>query len=219
MVTSRVIKAEVEGVLDYLVESEIALHVNTVSNELGSVSWRRFGSAERFLPNRGRPSTSDYRGWLVAGDYSAVLYDGALIQLTYQVDGAMLTTHRLAYVPPPFHMDVDMLQSFPLVDVFDLYAQGSTTDVVLSTVLRFDFDSAAAREGHPASHLTLNHPDCRIACIAPVRVGLFFEFVFRHFYYSLWRAHPFFGGLPKSGWGRVSATEGERQGIHMSWPH
>lgn len=217
MTTTRAIRGEVQTLLDYLIQAEIALYANPLAEYSGTLTWP-LDEVGEFLPNRGSPASTDYRHWLASNQYSAVLSDGALLQLSYGVEGRELTSHRLAYVPSPFEFDPMLLATEPLVDLFDAHADGHTSTVVMKTTVRFDFDRSAAREGHPASHLTINVPSCRVACAAPLRVGQFVSFIFRHFYPELWHAHPFFDGLPKAGWGDKTVTDSEMRGVHLMWP-
>lgn len=216
MTTARTVETDVRNFLDYLLDSEVALYTNPVVNQRGRVSWRLGNQGAEFLPNRRLPAASDYRHWLEAGAYSAVLSDGALLQMTYEFEGHQLVAHRLAYVPCPFDVEPDLLASEPLVEVYDLHAEGHAHSVVLGTVVRFDFDRSSARRGHSASHLTINGPTCRIPCAAPVRVGQFSDFVFRHFYPSVAAAHPYLLSAAAT-WGERTVTDEESGRLHMSW--
>jgi hypothetical protein len=105
----------------------------------------------------------------------------------------------------------------PLLDVFDLYADSHTRDVVLDTVVRFDYDPDNAAPGHPAVHMTINATHCRIACAAPMRVGQFADFIFRHFYPEIWELHPYFSRLPRSDFGERTVTQEEAERVHVAW--
>lgn len=216
VLTGRVIRSEIENVLAYLLDVGIAVYTNTVREENGVVTWHRTVCAP-FLVQRQRPTSLDYRNWLWCSDYSAILFDGSLIQISYEVVAGSLAAHRLAYIPCPFEFDRRLLREEPLLDVFDLYAAGSTSDVVLRSLVRFDFDPVNATPGHPASHLSINATECRIACVAPLRLGQFLDFILRHFYPTLWGLHPYFEKLPTRGWGGMTVTPVERQRPHLMW--
>ena len=179
MVTPRAIRTEIENALAYLIGAEIALYTNPVIDEHGRVTWRSARPVGKFMRGRALPTALDYRHWIDVGAYSALLMDGSLLQLSYDFAGNDLVGHRLAYVPCPFNVDRDLLELEPPVDVFDLYAGGHTSEVILRTVIRFDFDLESTRPEHPATHLTINSPDCRIGCVAPLGVGRFIDFIFR----------------------------------------
>lgn len=214
--TSRATQTELKNLLDYLVDSEIALYTNTVRTVDGVVSWQPYVSSTRFLSKR-RSMTSAYRHWIKTGAYSAVLADGSLLQFTYEFAGSSLIRHRLAYVPCPFTVDAALLQTEAILDVFDLYADGRTEDVVLHTTVRFDFDLSQAGPEHPAAHLTINGAECRVPCAGPLRIGQFVDFVFRNFYPDLWRTHPYLRKLPKSPVGARTVSDDEMQRLHVSW--
>lgn len=213
--TSRVVQTEIQNLLNYLIEQDIALYAQPVVARSDVVSWPQgHGSS---LPIRDVPTITDYRDWLSANAYSAVLLDGALLQLTYECIGRELTAHRLAYVPAPFAMDQELLAQEPLLDVFDSYAAGSTADVVLATTIRFDYDPETATAGHPATHLTINSACCRIACAGPLRLGRFIQFVFGHFYPELVQEHTYLRSLATLGWAERTITDDEVEGPHMAW--
>lgn len=215
--TSRAVREEIDNFLAYLLRSEIALSTNMVSEDGTRVSWHSFHKEAGFLVNREHPSIADYRHWVEHGAYSAILFDGSLLQITFDVDGQEIIGHRLAYIPAPFSMDVQFLQSEPLVDVIDFYAAGPARDVILHSALRFDYDPLAAAPGHPAAHFTVNSTDCRIACAAPLRLGHFADFVFRNFYPALWAANPYLHGLSRKDWGQRTVTRDEVAQIHFHW--
>jgi len=216
--TSRVVHDEIDNLLDYLVYSEIALHANPVRNEGGRVSWRGFAPYGKFLESREPESVATYRAWLEAGAYSALLFDGALLQVTYDFVGHHLIAHRLAWVPCPFMVDLELLQLESPLEIVDLYAAGNAVDVVLRTTIRFDYDiEGGGNADHPAAHLSVNSSECRIACAAPLRLGHFVDFVFRNFYPDFWRAHPYLGGLSRKAWGPHTVTDEETNRLHVSW--
>jgi len=217
MTTSRAVHTEIENLLAYLLDSQIALTTNPVVNYDGRVTWPARGGSP--LPAKKRmPTLSDYRSWLGKGVYSAVLLDGALIQLTYDYAAInMLTGHRLAYVPCPFNVDHELLNELPFEDVMDLYSGDSADNVLLSSTVRFDYDAGRAGVGHPAAHLTFNTPSCRIACAEPMRLGRFVEFVFRNFYPHLWSIHPYLGQVSSRALSDRTITEDEAEGPHVMW--
>lgn len=216
MATPRALATEIKNLLTFLIEAEIALYINPVVELGGQVTWGSSRPPGKLTTGTRAVTSLEYRNWLDSGAYSVLLFDGALLQLSYHFDGRQLTAHRLAYVPPPFEFDRDLLLREEPVDLFDVYADGPSTDVVLRTVVRFDFDRFAAEPGHPASHLTINSADCRIACASPMGAGRFFDFVFRHFYPHLYDAHPYLHA-DRSRWDESTLTTAERETPHISW--
>lgn len=98
--------------------------------------------------------------------------------------------HRLAYMPCPYDVAAELLAQESLLDAIELY--DGSSDILLRSQLRFDFDPRASAPGHPAAHFTFNSPHCRIACVAPVHIMRFLDFVFRHSYPAQRRFHESF---------------------------
>ncbi|MEX0983927.1 MAG: DUF2290 domain-containing protein [Actinomycetota bacterium] len=214
---SRVVREEIDLLLAYLNEAALAVYVNYLTRSDEVVSWHVRDRSVEFLPDRDRMTSETYRHWLESGAYSAVLFDGAMLQLSYRFVSNQIVAHRLAWIPSPFEFEPGFLESQPLIDVFDLYAAGPARDVVIRAPIRFDFDVEAARPGHPASHLSINSGHCRIACAAPVGVGQFVRFVFSNFYPDVWRAHPYLASMPTRAIADHTITDDERAALHVYW--
>jgi hypothetical protein len=217
--TARAVAAEVEGLLDYLLESDLAVYVNPVRRNGGEVSWHPVGGSMPFLLQRGPTQVHDYVRWLRGGHYSALLFDGSLLQITYEVIAGFVTRHRLAYVACPFNIDPELLQVGLPSDIADLYEETPASRLNMVTVLRFDYDIETAGPGHPASHLTMNAPECRIPCAGPMRLGRFADFTFRHFYGATWKKHrKFIDNMPKAAIGKKTLAADEATQPHITWP-
>lgn len=214
--SSKGIANDVQNVLDYLQDSELALYTNSVAQGLERVTFHVHDTASAFIFEHSHPGIEQYRLWVRAGAYSAVLPDASLLQLTYDIQGGAVSGHRLAYTPCPYEVDLQLLlEGEPILDVVDLCRD---QDPLMRSPLRFDFDPAVARRGHPATHLTINGLDCRIACVAPIHPLRFVDFVFRHFYPRMWSAHePFFSVAPFRHLGESVLAEDDRRGLHIAW--
>jgi len=209
---------ETSRVLQLLLANELALYVNPVVETNGWVSWPARGDQPPFLRDREPPSIYDYRIWVESGAYSAMLADGALLQISFHFGRNDLLAHRLALVPNPFLMDSERLLLEGPLDLFDEYAQAGAAVVLPRAVVRFDYDIAAIGAGHPAAHLTLNSDSCRVPCAGPLRLGHFIDFVFRHFYpLSLTRC-PALAAISKTRWRQHTYTDDERRLLHLAWP-
>lgn len=222
MLTSRGVQTEMQNLLNYLLESEIAVYTQPVLVSQERVSWRTTKSTIPLLISHGHPSVIDYRHWINNGQYSAILADGALLQLSYSFSGHSLVGHRLVYVPCPYNF-TDLNMPLDPADLLDLYDDCRVTDIVLASAIRFDFDPQRRTRNefhrakfHPDSHITMNSALCRIPCAAPLRLGNFVEFVFKHFYPDLWDSHKYLRGLSREGLDRT-VTEEERFGLHLAW--
>jgi hypothetical protein len=214
--TSRVVTTEIENLLDHLINAGIAIYANPVLDRGGVVSWPRLRGAS--LVQRGVPTLESYRQWVTQSAYSAILFDGSLLQLTYEfVGGNLLVRHRLAYVPFPFDAGREQVQELPVIDLLDLCASEGAAKVALRSAVRFDFDLEAQRTGHPASHLTLNSHSCRIACTAPLRLGRFVRFVFGHFYPYVWEVDSYLPTVSQRSFGDRTITAEEFDDFHLAW--
>jgi hypothetical protein len=222
MVTTRSVGDDVINLLDYLREADIAVYTTTVavteSKFGGQVGWHSYKPGVPFLVNRGDPSLDDYLAWVDSGSYSALLFDGALLQISYDIKDGKISGHRLAYVPCPYRLDAEMVRDDPILDLIELHIDTEPTSMVLHSPVRFDFDPKSASDGHPSAHLTINSTNCRIACMAPMHVGRFADFIFRHFYSGIWNAHiEYFGIGARREIGARSIVDEDRLAPHISW--
>ena len=153
--------------------------------------------------------------WIEAQAYSAVLLDGALLQISFDFVGTDLVGHRLVYFPSPFNYDSALLRDLPILDVVDLYMNSRDELPRLVSPLRFEYDPAGAGPGHPACHLTTISSQCRWAISTPLSPGHFIRFIFQHFYRELYLSHRFLREWPQRASNR-SITEEEEMRLHIS---
>lgn len=216
--TSRALRTDLENALDYLTEAELVLYPNRVASTETSVGWHAHDPGRMFLISHGHTTIEQYLAWVTAGAYTAVLRDGSLLQIAYSVDQSTVVGHRLAYVPCPVEVDENLLLEEALSDVVDLQLLGGHQTISMKSPVRFEYDPSAAKAGHPAAHFSLNGPDCRIACIAPVHPYRFLDFVFRHFYPIYRAAHEgWFGDAAVRQLGQRVISADDRDGVHLSW--
>jgi hypothetical protein len=194
--TSRQLAAQIRNLLIALIDSEIATTINpVVDRKLGPltrITWRPPHGLDRpRLISSVFATVAEYRRLIDEQSFSAVLYDGAIVQLSYDFVGDSLVGHRLCYYPCPFDLDLDLFPSEPIGDIIAFYSESKDISVNLRSPLRFDYDEANAKMGHPSVHMHVIKPDCRWPVTHPLSVGDFVRFVFRHFYPALWSAHNF----------------------------
>lgn len=220
MKSSSDIRNELFLLVRLLQEADIALYINPVaiqflSKGIERVTWASPIAIQSSLFME-EPATIDmYCAWLEGQAFSAILFDGSILQFSYDIKGNSLKSHRLLYFPCPFDVDRDLLTSEPLLDVISLYRGKDDGMVKLRTPFRFDFDSNAQKEGHPAAHLTILWNHCRWAVVAPLSPGHFLRFIFKNFYPHLWDAHDFLRNWPQSFGDRTITTE-EENNLHIS---
>lgn len=218
MTTANALSRGIKDLLNELLGRNLILLPNAVIVVDGTtVTWRSPTPMAKFVDFADYPSIRTYRRWAEAGEYSALLPDAALLQLTYRVAQGEISAHRLAYVPCPYRIDQDYLLTDALGDVLDLHSSEPHEDITMQTAIRLDFDPGSAALGHPTAHLTLNVASCRIACEAPMAPESFLRFVFRNFYKAQYAANAdFFEALPK-GDTNSTVTDDERLEPHVAW--
>ena len=110
MTTVRTIRDQVRNAIDYLRDAELAQFTTEISMGSTMVSWHPLGRDGAFIESFEHPTIDQYLTWLASGDYSALLYDGSLIQLSYEVEDGEVSRHRLSYVPCPYDLDLTLLE-------------------------------------------------------------------------------------------------------------
>jgi hypothetical protein len=200
-------------------EFGLILYPASVSLGPTRVSWHTTSSHPFYKPGD-ETTIAQYLDWVADGHYSAILPDAGLLQLTYDVEGGAVASHRLAYVPCPVTIDAELLQAGePIADLASIQLESQPRgDVLLRTPLRFDYDLAAASEDHPAAHLTVNKDSCRIACVAPMHPYRFIDFVYKHFYPDLRARRPeWFLEASERLLGEAVMADVHRAAPHVMW--
>ncbi len=215
----RAVLSELENCLDLLLNKNIALVKNPVVEEhVGGrirITWRACQSPRLPLTTNEFASVEEYYQYVRHGAYSAILLDGSLLQLSYDVIGMEIVGHRLCYYPCPFEIDVEELRTEPIVDIVELYREAGDEYLRLRSPLRFDYDAQERSLGHPVSHLHMLSPHCRCPVVAPLSIGHFIRFIFKHFYPELWNAHSFLRQW-RQRLGNRTITPIEETGLHFA---
>lgn len=217
MTTANSLARTVRELLGDLFDADLVLLPNPVAVDGDVVMWKSPTPMDQFVDFADYPTVRTYRRWATAGEYSALLPDGALLQLRYTVTDGEISAHRLAFVPCPYRVDPDLLLTEALSDVLDLHAVGSHDDLTMQTTVRFDYDPCSADIGHPSAHLTLNVASCRIASESPMTPAHFIRFVFANFYHAEYQANrTLFDALPTTDL-PSTVTPAERRSPHVAW--
>jgi hypothetical protein len=219
LATTRSVRDDVKEVLDYLQDAELAIFTNEVSFDNSRVSWHTHDPGASFIVNRDHATLDQFCAWVNSAALSAILFDGSLLQITYDVANGEVVRHRLAYVPCPFIIDTELLhEGEALADIIEVYSDNHPEQMALRSPVRFDYDPSAAAPGHPPAHMTINGADCRIACVSPMHVLRFVDFVFRNFYKALHAAHrDFFSQASTRHVGERVLPEDEAGNPHIMW--
>lgn len=221
MITPRAVATELRQVLDALSELKLVAFYNTVSEDSRRVGWHSPVPHEDFLLSRSDLTVRGYLHWLETSQFSALLFDGSLLQVSYDFDGHAIVGHRLAYVPCPADLASrecrELLEEgFPWGDVVRMQLSRSH-EILMKSSLRFDYDPVHAGEDHPETHFTMNSTECRIACATPFRIGRFLDFVFRTFYPEIYADTPYLRGFAMDGWFGGEVADLDRARIHFAW--
>ena len=165
--------------------------INQISANGKSLRWVRNQDLQTMIEAPSK--VEDYRILLGNGDYSYLMNDGGIIQIAFTYDNDRISGHRLLYFPCPFRIDTREIDNIardllPLLDLI-LETQDLPDNFLLRSPIRFDYALRGASDFHPACHMTLNDPDCRIPVRFPLRVHTFIQFVFENFYLTAWE-HP-----------------------------
>lgn len=171
-----------------------------------------------------RFATLDEFGWLLRKrQFSILLFDGSLLQISYKFKRGTLIEHRLCFYPFPLRLDVEELDNylgagFGFLDILEeAFSFGEFKErLSLQSPIRFDYDMERAAANHPASHMHLLRNECRVPVFAPLSVGHFIRFVFRRFYPEQWKEFDFIRGWPCQEFDRTVTVEQERQ-IYLNY--
>jgi len=205
---------------------------SSVIKQLGGneelVSWT--GLANSALAPDQIPRIAEYRYFIATKQYTCVLADGSLLQISYRFRRGQIVWHRLCYQPCPILFGpADIQPQDDLIELVDLFLEDELKSELssaphsphldcrlrLRSPIRFDFDSAGASSGHPAVHVTVNSHHCRIPVFAPLSVGQFLRFVFKNFYPAEWATQQAIQLWPASFQNRTITTDQERE-IHLA---
>jgi hypothetical protein len=144
-------------------------------------------------------SITAYRKMFLGNQFTALMKDGALLQISVDINRDELVGHRFGYYPCPILIpeDFDVLDfdALDLLLIYELEANLQALETGTGPVseqlrmrspLRFDFAPDAATADEPASHVYLVNRDSRIAVQGPLSIGDFVRFIFKHVYQKAW---------------------------------
>lgn len=219
MKTYKKISNSIRNFVDLLISHEIAVIINPViERRTGNdvrITWKS-PTKERLVLNDNEFATvGEYRTILKKQEYTAVLYDGAVLQISFDFDSNQLVGHRMCYYPCPLDIDYQIIRSEPILDAVDLYL-ASRPDIHLRSPLRFDYDSSSAAHRYSKTHVHLNKQNCRFSVAAPISLGHFIHFIFYHFYPDIWQAYGFLREWPKDFYSRT-ITDREEVLLHLAF--
>ena len=146
--------------------------------------------------------------------FSWLLFDGSLLQILYRLRSQNVTFHRYCYIPAPFDIDLRAFSGGEYLDIIEAAGGGNVFEAARRTSFRFDFDPSAQTNQHPAAHVHLNSPACRIPMRGPLSVKEFISFLVRFFYSGVFLPELCGDTLFANA---TTITELEEGGFHLNW--
>lgn len=188
--TTESVRRNIEDLLTRLVEANLVLIPNQVIAQDSRVTWAAPPRRSPLVDFGRRTTIAHYEEWAVSGDFTAMMFDGALIQMSYTFQRNKLVKHRLLYLPCPYAFSEEDLQNYPVEMLLEDAYKTPHAALGMQSPVRFDYAPSDSGTYHPSSHLTLNVSCCRIPISKPLAPMEFIGFVFQHFYFEWWIANP-----------------------------
>jgi hypothetical protein len=196
--TAGELRREIDGLIVVLAETGLLVKSNaTIIESKPPLTWVTWGGTTARSPLGGE-TVAEYRSILRNQQYTALLADGGVLQISFALRGTRLEKHRFCWIPSPVIVSEDEAATTDVAELVDeglldagvrlLDDEPGDEDLLLIAPLRFDYDLAAQHEYHAACHLTFNRPSCRVPVFGPLSLGHFVRFVFRNFYPEQWLA-------------------------------
>lgn len=196
-------RAEVANLAASLLDANLAISINTPAvfnlGNIARVTWPASMNSSGTLSALPFGSILEYRQLVLGNQYTALLNDGALLQISMDLSQNNIVGHRMCYYPCPVIVPPDLdIAEFDQLDLLfleefsaheQLIGSGTTPSHValrLRSPVRFDYAPHAATQSEPASHVHVINEDTRIPVHAAISVGHFVQFVFKHFYPEQW---------------------------------
>lgn len=184
-----------------------------------SIVWATYDPKEYKPAGLVWSSVSEYLSILKSGQYSALLFDGSLLQITVDYSELELVGHRYAYFPCPIvpslvGIDQASAAGLPLDEYLRESIQTAPIEELRSwPTMRFDFVSTEVK-GEPFSHLHLGPEECRLPLLGPLSLFRFFSFLARSFYSN---SPPVTPTIPLGTFVESTLRSAEHDPLHVTW--
>ena len=166
---------------------------------------------------------SEYLKILEYRDYSILMTDGGVIQISLDYAGRQPSGYRYAYVPCPIYFsDADFSlvgdETLPFLEfIEDLNHQDLISRLRIRPAFRFEYDPDVASKDHPSCHVHLGKSSSRIPVSRPIAHEQFFCFVFKNFYPNVFASHSKINGLNSRALRETITVEQKRElHFHLS---
>lgn len=134
---------------------------------------------------------------LRARSFSAILFDGSIIRISYKFYKESLVEYNFLWWPSPFCLDFDETQDLTMDELVESHIDSNSwsENIQMRSPIRFDYDCARDEDFHPASHVHMQDPDCRMRVSHPICLNTFLKFIFCNFYSEKYRSNDFWDDL------------------------
>lgn len=122
------------------------------------------------------------------GAYHCILFDGSIIRAYFKFQENKLLEESLLYWPAPVKFSSEDVERLGIREVVaDIIGNDYCNNEIgkhikMRSPFRYDFDSSNDTEKHPATHIHLQHHECRIGARSPICFNTFVKFIFSNFY-------------------------------------
>ncbi|MBY8039766.1 DUF2290 domain-containing protein [Vibrio fluvialis] len=180
---------------------------------LNEVSW---GNDGYILKDEKFSSISEYCNLVENGQYSVLLNDGALFQISYTLDRNKIVKHRLCWYPCPIQVDTADLDNNDITDlILEKMKDGELDSFRSRSPIRFDYAPDQAKKNHPSVHMHMSEESCRIPVRSPLCLKEFMTFIVLNFYDDLVKDTSLYQNL-KTWDGIDTLTRDDRKKLHMN---
>jgi hypothetical protein len=184
------IETQINNTLDALFSKKLLYTYNYISkNNKGNGKWRlswenhqsgKFNTGRYFL------KLEQYKKILENNSYLCILYDGSIIRVSYTFENNILTGHNLLWWPAPYAYNgitTEDMSPYELMEEFLIDFQWHEVLKMRSPV-RVDYDPAitAVSETHSATHIHMQHENCRMYVQKPLCFNKFIKFILNNYY-------------------------------------
>ncbi|MCA1867620.1 DUF2290 domain-containing protein [Agrobacterium genomosp. 3] len=166
--------------------------VQPLGNGINRVSWV---SSKEAYPDGSETRFSrtldlefgEYLRCLREGDYSLLLNDGGLLQVSLDFRSDTVIASRFCYIPCSIKFDLDELRMdeelYPIEDfILELPGEELLSRLCIRPPFRFEHDPVNASEKHALNHVHIGKTATRIPVSAAMCWDHFARFVFSNFY-------------------------------------
>ncbi|WP_435248158.1 DUF2290 domain-containing protein [Vibrio sp. nBUS_14] len=183
------------------------------SGGLKEISW---GNDGYILKDEEFSSISEYCSLVENRQYSMLLSDGSLFQISYTLDRSTIVKHRLCWYPCPVLVDSSDLDGNDITDIIlEKMTKGDIESFRSRSPLRFDYAPNQATEEHPTVHMHLSEETCRIPVKSPLCLREFVTFIVMNFYDVLVQDASLYRDLRT--WGSIDTlTQGQKSRLHIN---